>query len=118
MDSIPDDQRNLMHVQYVPLTLDERTDHSSKSPKATFTRSPATKSLVIGKSFQKVRHRRIQRSLHSLFSATCAFRFDDRPQGESSELLQCSARRYEQISIAQLVHEGEEAGDESRAFPH
>lgn len=52
-DCIPEDQRNLMHIQYAPLVLDDepvRTAKQSSRPK----RSSLTSIVLDGKSFQKV----------------------------------------------------------------
>lgn len=52
---MPDDQRNLMHIQYAPLVVDDEIDHSKKSK--GFKRKSSTnstKKVLDGKSFQKV----------------------------------------------------------------
>jgi hypothetical protein len=52
-DNIPDDQRNLMHIQYASLIVDDEISPNKKSQ----TRKPSSnskKKLLDGKSFQKV----------------------------------------------------------------
>ncbi|UJR08358.1 hypothetical protein I4U23_012629 [Adineta vaga] len=52
-DDIPDDQRNLMHIQYVSLSLDDEIDNISKKKSKSTSSNQSTKTVLDGKSFQK-----------------------------------------------------------------
>jgi len=49
---IPDDERNLMHIQYAPLIVDEEIVNNKKSKSSSVTRK-SSKKILDGKSFQK-----------------------------------------------------------------
>ncbi|CAF0918100.1 unnamed protein product [Rotaria sordida] len=55
-NDIPDDQRNLMHIQYVPLIMDDQYGSSNKKSKSSKNKSVIEKSnkkILDGKSFHK-----------------------------------------------------------------
>ncbi|CAF1567655.1 unnamed protein product, partial [Rotaria sordida] len=55
-NDIPDDQRNLMHIQYVPLIMDDQYGSSNKKSKNSKNKSVIEKSnkkILDGKSFHK-----------------------------------------------------------------
>ena len=55
--AIPDDQRNIMHIQYASLIVDDEISPNKKSKSTSQTRKPSSnskKKLLDGKSFQKV----------------------------------------------------------------
>ncbi|CAF2964276.1 unnamed protein product [Rotaria sp. Silwood2] len=54
-DDIPEDQRNLMHIQYAPLTIDDQsgTSKKSKGSKNNSVREKSNKNVLDGKSFHK-----------------------------------------------------------------
>jgi len=52
LTDIPDDERNLMHIQYASLIADEEIVNNKKSKSSSVTRK-SSKKLLDGKSFQK-----------------------------------------------------------------
>ncbi|CAF1207823.1 unnamed protein product [Adineta steineri] len=55
-NNIPDDQRNLMHIQYASLIVDDQIDNSNKSKRNSLTKKSSansSKKILDGKSFQK-----------------------------------------------------------------
>ncbi|CAM4746589.1 unnamed protein product [Rotaria magnacalcarata] len=49
---IPDDERNLMHIQYAPLVVDDEYENSKRSKSNSVT-SKSNKQILDGKSFRK-----------------------------------------------------------------
>lgn len=57
--TVPDDQRNLMHIQYAPLVVDGQcyNQKKSKTPPSTSSTQKSNNKGFEGKSFQKVRQK-------------------------------------------------------------